>query len=52
MMDRTAGAIGQAINALQAAPSERSETRTFAERLGWDETVRKQLLLYDRVVSA
>ena len=49
---RTADAIVAAWRQLQSRNPQRSATRRFAERLGWQPVVEAQCALYDHVLSA
>jgi len=47
----TAEGIAAAVRALFAAPPDRTATRRYAERFGWDETSQGQLALFRRVLA-
>ena len=51
MSSRTPDALIAAVRAAECCEQGRAETRAFAERFGWDETVRQQLSLYERVLE-
>lgn len=51
MTDRTPQALADAVRSLRADPPDRQAVRAYAEKFGWDETVRAQANLYAGVVS-
>jgi len=51
MKSRDAFALQEAVQVLSNGKVERSATRQFASRFGWDNTVRRQLALYEQVVG-
>jgi glycosyltransferase involved in cell wall biosynthesis len=51
LSERTPKAIAHAVREVLAHPPERSATRAYAERFGWDETTRGQLALFEEVLA-
>jgi glycosyltransferase involved in cell wall biosynthesis len=51
MKSRRAASVVESVSALRKRGRSRDETRKFAERFGWDDTVQRQLALYEQVVS-
>lgn len=50
--ERTAAAFVSALRQLFEHYPDRAATRRYAEEFGWDETVRRQIALYRRIVEA
>lgn len=51
MRSRCSKAVIEAVRTLQNVKHARRQTRKFAERFGWDDTVQRQLALYEQVIS-
>jgi teichuronic acid biosynthesis glycosyltransferase TuaC len=51
MKSRDAFALQESVRVLSDGKVERNSTRQFANRFGWEETVRRQLALYEQVVG-
>jgi glycosyltransferase involved in cell wall biosynthesis len=51
MKSRCAASVVESVFTLRKAEHSRDETRKFAERFGWDDTVQRQLALYEQVIS-
>ncbi len=49
--ERTPEGLAEGIRALLANPPSRSETRDFAESLGWEPTTRGQIELFERILD-
>ncbi len=49
--ERSAVAVAQGLNALFAAPPERTATRAYAEGFSWDATTQGQLQLFERLIG-
>jgi glycosyltransferase involved in cell wall biosynthesis len=49
--ERTARALAQAVRGILDAPPRRDETRRYAGRYSWDDTIRRQLDLFFRVLN-
>jgi glycosyltransferase involved in cell wall biosynthesis len=52
LRENTPEGIAEAWRALQAAPVDRSTTRHYAERFGWDETTQGQLRVFRSVLTS
>lgn len=48
---RTPEAIADAVNELLAAPTNRDDVRTYAKRYDWEETISKQVALYEEMAT-
>ncbi|MDH3467240.1 MAG: glycosyltransferase [Gammaproteobacteria bacterium] len=51
MASRHASEVVESIRMLAESKHERRETRSFAEQFGWEDTIRRQVSLYERVAS-
>jgi glycosyltransferase involved in cell wall biosynthesis len=49
--DRSARSIADAVKTMLASSPDRTTTRAYAERFGWDETSRGQLELFQEIVA-
>lgn len=51
MASRNTNALVDSVCALTENRQDRNETRDFAQRFGWEDTIRRQVSLYERVVA-
>lgn len=51
MQQRRAGAVVDCVHGLRKREHDRRDTREFAERFGWRDTIRKQVTLYERILA-
>jgi glycosyltransferase involved in cell wall biosynthesis len=51
MQERCAGAVADCVHGLTKRQHDRRDTREFAERFAWRDTIRKQVMLYERILQ-